>query len=138
MADQGEEKKIIVDEDWKSQVEKEKETQKQQGQPAAEDDSQPQGTAGEGEGQPPPASIDVLVSSLATQAMFGLGQIPDPETGQPVLRPDFAKYHIDMLAVLEEKTQGNLTDEETKALSNVVHELRMAYVAITKGGGQGQ
>ena len=67
---------------------------------------------------------------LATQALFALGllQVKGQEERKPDL--ELAKYNIDMLSTLEEKTRGNLTDEEQKVLSNTLSELRMGYVKV--------
>ena len=113
------EPKIMVDDDWKSQVEKEKEQlrKKMDDEPQSKDDL-----------QLPPASIPILVTTLATQALANLGQIPDPVENQPVIRKPLAKHFIDTLCVLEEKTAGNLTDDEAAILSESLHQLRMIYV----------
>ena len=79
----------------------------------------------------PPASFAVLVSSLATQTLAMLGQIP-LQDGKPILRLDHAKHHIDTLAMLEEKTKGNLEASEMVMLNNVLHDLRMTYVQASK------
>ena len=132
--DQQDEPKIVVDEDWKSQVEREKEAaeaakQERQEQPTGDAD---QARQQQSAAQIPPASFGVLVSSFAAQAMTAMGQIPDPMEGHPVVRPDLAKHCIDMLGMLDEKTKGNLTPEESKMLSDVLHELRMLFVATRK------
>lgn len=118
------EKKILIDEDWKSQVQAEKEALKQQQEQKTHE--QPSASAG----RLPPASLPVLYSSLATQAMVHLGQIPNPVTGRAEVQLEGAKHVIDMLQVLEEKTEGNRTPEETTMLTSLLHELRMAYVAV--------
>jgi hypothetical protein len=132
-------KKIIIDEDWKSQVQAEKEQQKRPKGESATGSAQTSATTGgfasnqPGAGdemQIPPASFPFLVSSLATQAMFAMGQIPDPSTGQPVLDLDLAKHQIDMLAVLDEKTRGNLEDEEDQMLTEALHRLRLIFLAV--------
>lgn len=116
----GEEPKIIVDDDWKSQVEKEKEELK-----ASTDAPE-----GEAEEQAlPPASFMVLMSTLATQAMAAMGLIPDPMTGQPSVNLPMAKHFIDLLGMLQEKTQGNLTEEEANHLRDGLHQLRMIFVS---------
>jgi hypothetical protein len=117
------EPKIIVDDDWKSQVEKEKEELKKQSEAPA--DSQP----GPESMEMPPASFMVLLSTLATQAMAALGLVPDPLTGKPNVNRPIAKHFIDTLAMLQEKTKGNLTDEESAHLRDGLHQLRMAYVS---------
>ncbi len=116
-----EEKKIIVDEDWKSQVEAEK-------QQAAEAPEQPAAAAAY-----PPASFMTLVSQLMTEAMVALGQIPAPGAAEASLNLDHAKFVIDMLDMLQEKTAGNLDDGEAAALKDLLHQLKMAFVAIRQG-----
>jgi hypothetical protein len=60
--------------------------------------------------------------------MMALGRGPDPREGHPVVRPDWAKHHIDTLAMLEDKTKGNLAADEAEMLSAVLHELRMLFL----------
>jgi len=123
------EKKIIVDEDWKSQVQAEKEAleRKQQQQ----QDEEPASAAQPEPDVPlPSASLEVLAGSLAMQAMIAMGLMPDPAGGKPQVRLNQAKHFVDTIAMLEEKTEGNRTPEETAMLSNLLHELRMAYLAV--------
>ena len=60
--------------------------------------------------------------------MLNLGAIEDPETGQKTKNLPLAKQTIDILGMLEEKTKGNLTDDEAAMLKNILYELRMLYV----------
>ena len=76
----------------------------------------------------PPASFDILVQSLASQAVMLLTPRRDPRSGRVVQDLDLAKHTIDLLTVLEEKTKGNLTDDEKKLLGTVLYQVRMAYV----------
>lgn len=78
---------------------------------------------------PPPASFEVLISMLFTQAMGTLGQMPNPATGKAEVNKPFAKHYIDTLEMLGEKTDGNLNDDEAKMLGEALHALRMAYVS---------
>ena len=130
MSDQQEKSKIIVDEDWKSQVQAEKDVQKQlKDEPQ---DAPPPGEEQASSGPLPPASFTTLVMTLATQAMAALGQLADT-SGKPLpIDYDHAKHLIDTLRVLEEKTQGNLTTEEAAQLENIVHQLRLLYVDSSK------
>ncbi len=121
------EPKIIVDEDWKSQVAREKAEQRAKERRAKRDDSGAEETLDEN-GFPVP-SFSMLVSTFATQAFAGMGFIPDPVTNQPKVNRPMAKHFIDMLAVLETKTVGNLTDDENNMLRDALHQLRMAFVA---------
>jgi len=71
-----------------------------------------------------------LVSTLATQSLAAMGQIPDPVEGKPVVRLDVARHFIDILSMLEEKTKGNLTAEEEQMLNGALHQLRMAHISV--------
>ena len=123
-----EEPKIIVDEDWKSQVEKEKEELRKQ-ESIDSSDQDPQH-------QVPEASFQVLLATLATQAMAMLGLLPNMDgPGNTEANLPMARHLIDMIAVLEDKTKGNLTDEESTTLNENLHQLRMAFVAVSKQGG---
>jgi Domain of unknown function (DUF1844) len=116
---------IIVDSDWKAKVEKEKEVAPPE--PAAKVAKQ---HVGSDSNLPPapPATFDVLVSMLFTQAMAMLGHLPDPGTGDTKVNKPYAKHYIDTLEMLGEKTKGNLNEDETKILSEALHALRMMYV----------
>jgi hypothetical protein len=120
------EKKIIVDEDWKQEAQKEKEILAAQ-EEAEKKEKQQEETQ---RGPLPEGNLAALISMLATQALFALGllQIKGQEDRKPDL--ELAKYNIDMLQVLEEKTKGNLTNEEETVLSNTLNELRMGYVKV--------
>ena len=81
-------------------------------------------------------SFTAFVLSLATTAAIHLGDIPDPQTGQPYeANPEGAKQMIDILSLLEEKTRGNLTAEERQVLEQVLYELRLRFVEVTGGDG---
>ncbi len=133
--EQDPDKKIIVDSDWKEQVRQEREKLKGDDSPEVSEQS-PSSDTGEtapaGAGQFPPADFMLLISMLATQAFSAMGQIPDPATGKAEKHPEVAKHMIDLLAVLEEKTKGNLDPQENAALESVLHQLRMAFVAVGK------
>ena len=118
MSDEPQEKKIIVDEDWKTQVERERE--EQSSNPTPEPPTR----------ELPPPSMPLLITTLATQALAAMGQIPDPVENRPVVNLDLAKHHIEMLGLLDEKTKGNLDDEEAQMLTTVLHQLRLAFVQI--------
>jgi hypothetical protein len=76
----------------------------------------------------PPPSLAFLITTLGTQAMVALGEVPNPITGKMERLPNQAKHFIDTLAMLEEKTAGNRTPEESALLTSLLHQLRMAYV----------
>src|SRR5579884_3094588 len=75
----------------------------------------------------PPPSFDFLIYSLRIQAELNLGMLPFGDDQQ---KPDFelARHNIDLLAMLQEKTKGNLTLEEQRALDNSITELRFRFV----------
>jgi len=74
-----------------------------------------------------------FVLSLAHTAAFHFGDIPDPTTGQPGTTNLAAAHQlIDILALLEEKTRGNLTAEERQFLEQLVYELRLRFIQATK------
>ncbi len=77
----------------------------------------------------PPADFDFLVYSLRLQAELNLGLLPLDAPGENQ-EPDFelARHNIDLLGVLQDKTKGNLTAEEQRALDNSVTELRIRFV----------
>lgn len=80
----------------------------------------------------PPADFSMLVGMFSTQAMVSLGVIPNPETGKPQRNLPLAKHFIDLLEVLQDKTRRNLTGHEANLLEGSLHELRMAFVELSK------
>jgi hypothetical protein len=158
MADQqGEAPKIIVDSDWKAQAQKEREKlaeKDRQAKEAAEKSRRPgptpsgnpvapgapaagaaAGSTG-GAGQPmqglPPADFQTLVGSMVTQALMYMGAFPDPETGRAVVSLEHARFHIDLLTVLSDKTKNNLSAEESQDLAQALSELRHRFVEIVE------
>lgn len=74
-----------------------------------------------------------FVLSVAATAALHFGDMPDPQTGQkPEPNLEAASHLIDILALLEQKTRGNLTAEERSVLDQVLYELRMRYLAAQK------
>ena len=118
--------KIHIDSDWKAEAQAEKERLSTQ----SEDDAAQPGQ-GPGAGKMPEANFEPLISTMAPQALFSMGAIPDPRTGQRVSHLDLARHHIDMLRVIEEKTKNNLTEEEQKMLSTTLYELRNTYIQVS-------
>ncbi len=80
----------------------------------------------------PPASVEALASLLGSQALYALGLIPGDDGKSPAPNLPQAKWLIDLVAVLEEKTKGNLTAAESEQFTRILHDLRMGYVAATK------
>ena len=71
--------------------------------------------------------IEFVVMQAQNAALF-LGQIPNPKTGEPEVNLDLARMFIDQLEMIQEKTRGNLTNEEAAVLRNALSNLQMAYV----------
>lgn len=137
MNDAGEDKKIIIDEDWKTQVEAEKsaaeadrgESTANDGDDPAVEGAAPSGNAADAARTLPPADFTTVISMLATQAMLNLGSLPNPMTGKTDTNLPQAKHAIDLIEVLQQKTQGNCNPQEEAMLENILHEFRLAYVA---------
>jgi hypothetical protein len=82
-----------------------------------------------GQRELPPPSFAALVQSIVTQILFYLGDL-SPRGSEPMINLDMAKHQIDILGVLEEKTKGNLSDEEKRLLDAALYETRMRYVSV--------
>jgi hypothetical protein len=122
-----EEKKIIIDEDWKKEAQREKEIL------AAQEEEEKKKPAEQTRRGPlPKGNFAALISMLTTQAFFAMGllQVKGEEKREPDL--ELAKYNIDMLETVEEKTKGNLNEEEKKVLDNTLNQLHMAYVQVAE------
>ncbi|MFP4475230.1 MAG: DUF1844 domain-containing protein [Desulfatibacillaceae bacterium] len=97
----------------------------------AEAQSRPDAGAG---GQAlPEVNFPTFVLSLSSSVMFHLGELADPATGQRQKDLAMAKHTIDIMAMLEEKTRGNLSEDEQRLLSSILYDLRMAYVRAARG-----
>lgn len=123
MSDQ-ETPKIIVDDDWKSSARAEKEKL------AAAEKEQAHKGDGPG-GIPENLGFKELISLFATQALMYMGAIPD-QSGRSMISLEIAKLNIDLLAVVQEKTKGNLSDEEQEMIDGTLNELRMQFVEVIK------
>jgi hypothetical protein len=78
--------------------------------------------------QLPKINFSTFIFSLNSSALFHLGLVPDPTTGKKEKNLLLAKQSIDILGMLDEKTRGNLSNDEEKLLRNVLHDLRLMYV----------
>jgi hypothetical protein len=120
------EKKIIIDENWKSQVQAEKEQAEKAKSVATTTVTEESFEATDP--QMPPASFELLLTTLATEALVALGQVLHPVKGKAQVQRNQAKYLIDTLDVLREKTKGNLTAPEQQILDGLLHQLRMVFI----------
>lgn len=151
MADDRQQPKIIIDNDWKSQAQAEKERlaaaereKAAKEKPRASAAGGVGGTMGlggapaagaeedMGEGEPLEANFKALLGTLITNALMYMGAFPDPQTGRAVVAPEYAKFHIDLIAVLQEKTKNNLSKEEQEQVDQSLNELRMQFVELMK------
>jgi hypothetical protein len=78
--------------------------------------------------QLPEVSFSTFIFSLSSSALFHFGEVADPTTGEKQKNLPMAKHTVDILGMLEEKTAGNLTDDEAQLLKNILYDLRMRYV----------
>jgi coproporphyrinogen III oxidase-like Fe-S oxidoreductase len=111
-----EEKEKNIDQGWKDAVEKEKEGLKE-----------------EGKFVPIEPDFNFFITTLSLQASIALGQLENPATRKKEEDLSQAKFLIDTLAMLKEKTKGNLSEEESRVLESILYELRMAYVSKIQG-----
>jgi hypothetical protein len=80
-------------------------------------------------------SFTAFVLSLASTAAIHFGDLPDPLSGEPgELNLEGARQMIEILALLDQKTRGNLTAEERQVLEQVLYELRLRFVDASGGG----
>ena len=101
--------------------------------PAGEEPSAP---ADRGADKEPRGLFPLVVQILALPAYAALGLVPDPASGRRRVDRAAAQEMIDLLAVLESKTRGNLSFEESTFLSRVLTELRLAFVEVTRSPAQ--
>lgn len=141
-----ENKEIVVDEDWKKQVKAEdaaldQKLQEEQLESSKSDRSREtsaaqspdeKSTAAGETIEMPPAGFITLIGMFSTQAMVGLGILPNPVTGKAEPQLEIARHFIDLLGVIEEKTKGNLDDSEKSMLTSTLHQLRMAFLQQSK------
>ena len=80
---------------------------------------------------PPAATFSMLVMSIASSAAMSMGLAPHPETGKVEKDKELARFNIDLLSILQEKTKNNLNDEEKSFLDSLVADLQMKFVQMT-------
>ena len=91
-------------------------------------------SASNGETKTEPFQVDfsTFIMSLTSSAFYHLGDMPDPSSGKKEVNLPAVQQTIDMLIMLQEKTKGNLNEDEKKLLEQMVYELQVKYVAKTK------
>jgi len=124
MTDQPDEPTIEIDSDWKAEAQREKQRL------LAEEEQKKSKT-----GTATDRSFVDLLNLLGMQASLTIGGYQGPD-GQPIPGDlSAARQHIQMLEALLRKTEGNLSDEEQRGLTELVHSLRMAFVKATEASG---
>jgi hypothetical protein len=95
------------------------------------------GTPKAGSRQPAKASPEqqtkifmTFLAGLAQQALMQIGEIENPYTGQRELDLQGARYTIELLATIQAKTKGNLTEDEEGSLADTIHDLKMRYIEV--------
>ena len=127
-----------VDENWKEQVEREKVSAQRPepavapaaGLPSQEQEPRAQRPRS---ARAPQGEFSMFLSTLSMQALIALGEMPHPMTQSAQEDLEQARYLIDVLGMLQEKTKGNLSPEESALLDGILYELRMKYVAKSTG-----
>lgn len=76
------------------------------------------------------ANFSTLIMSIASSAAMSLGLAPDPQTGKATKDKNMAKFNIDLLIMLKEKTKNNLTEDENKLITSLVSDLQMHFVKM--------
>lgn len=134
---------LHIDTDWKKQAQEEKKKLAEAeaaakpreplstavAPPEPGDPTAPPGRPGRPRGQAPQANFATLIQTLATQALYYLGDLAQ-RGAEPMVNLDMAKHQIDTLGMLEEKTKNNLTEYEQKMLDLALYEVRMRYVNV--------
>ncbi len=126
----GEEEKgfVVKDKRFSAKKEEKPEPQAKQEGPAEE---APREDAFTQEGPLPEIDFTHFIFSLSTSALIQLGEVQDPFTQKAEKNLPLAKQTIDLIAMLKEKTKGNLTPEEGKIIEYVLYDLRMRYVKVS-------
>ena len=87
---------------------------------------------GHGEDQLPHVDFATFILSLSHSALMHLGEAPHPETGKIEKNLALARQTIDLVGMLEEKTKGNLSGDEERLIGQILYDLRMRYVELSK------
>jgi hypothetical protein len=80
----------------------------------------------------PEVTFPAFIMSLNTSALYHLGEIGDPATGKKIVDLDLAKHAIDTLVLMQNKTKGNLTEDETELLKNMLYDIKIRFVKAVK------
>jgi len=124
---------IQIDDDWKkqAQAEKKKLAEREAAAKAPPAAAAPAAPAAPATPALPEVSFGTLVQSIMSQALYYLGEM-SYEGEQPVLSLDMADRQIRTLSLLEEKTRGNLTADESSLMDQVLYDLRSRFVSVAR------
>jgi hypothetical protein len=111
-----EENKIFIDSDWKEQAQKEKEQLIEQ--------------SAQSENEEENLSFLDVINTFVMQTAAGLGQVATPDGQMFPPNPEMAAHNLEALEILQDKTEGNLTEEEDQVLSQAIADLQSAFVQI--------
>ena len=138
MAEKEEEKGFVIKDRRRFAEGTETEENEQGPQPEAASAGREQRSAGPEEvsdrqeeqarGPLPQVTLATFIFSLSSSALVHLGEIPEPETNRTLVDLPIAKQIIDTLGMLQEKTRGNLDQDEERLLKSVLYDLRMRYI----------
>lgn len=117
---------VQADEDWKKSVAEEKERLRREEHQAT--------TAAKEAAPPPEADMRIFLAGLYTQTLVCLGDMPHPASGEVEQSLPEAQYLIDTIAMLKDKTEGNLTAEEAAYVDDMLYNLRMRFVSASARG----
>lgn len=119
-----------VDETWKKKVHEERE----QAEEAEQEEQEAEEEEEEQSGPPlPEASFGSFIATLQLQTLVALGEVPNPATQKADRDLQQAKYLIDILGIMQDKTKGNLSDDEKRALDAILYDVRMRFVNASSG-----
>ena len=124
------EKKIVVDEDWKTQVEREREAVLHPPEEPLPAKASTPPNPSPSDLQLPPPGLSYLANSLYAQALVSLGLVPHPVSNKAEVNLPLAKHAIDTLEILQQKTDGNRTPDESQEIEAMLYQLRMAFVRV--------
>jgi hypothetical protein len=80
----------------------------------------------------PEVTFPAFIMSMNTSALYHLGEISDPATGKRIVDLDLAKHAIDTLALIQNKTKGNLEKDEEELLKNILYDIKIRFVKAVK------
>jgi len=120
--------KRIFSEEKQDPKEEDKEPEKESAKEEIKAEEEASAEKQDAEAELPEINFPTFIISLNASALVNLGAIEDPASGTKVKNLSIARQTIDILSMLEEKTRGNLSEEEEKILKNILYDLRIIYV----------